>query len=83
MTNYAHNINVYVGKDRQNATQMTATHAAVRSLTRRVEGVGYKLFMDNLFSPDLFDNLHTRDIKCRRTVRQIIKEYQGILTVRY
>jgi hypothetical protein len=32
-------------------------------LTRRVEGVGQKLFMDSLFSSaDLFDDLHTRGI---------------------
>jgi hypothetical protein len=43
MTDCACYINVYLGKDRQNVTQtMTATHVAVRSLTRRVEGVGHK-----------------------------------------
>jgi hypothetical protein len=37
---------------------MTATYVTVKSLTRRNEGVGHKLYMDNFFSfPDLFDNL--------------------------
>jgi hypothetical protein len=39
------------------------TYASVKSLTRRVEGVGHKLYMDNFFfSPDLFDNLQTSAI---------------------
>jgi hypothetical protein len=56
---------VYLGKDRQNVTQMmTATCVAVRSLTRRVEGVDHKLYMDNLFS---FSDMttHTRGINCQ------------------
>ena len=50
---------VYLGKDSQSATDdMTATHATVRHLTSRVEGLGHKLFMDNFFSlPRLFDDL--------------------------
>jgi hypothetical protein len=40
---------------------MTAKHATVKSLTRRVARVGHKLYMDNPFSClDLFDDLHTR-----------------------
>jgi hypothetical protein len=65
-------MNVYFGRDRQNLTEvMTATHATVRSLTRRVEVVDHKLCMDNFFSsPDIFDDLHTRGINCCGTVRQ-------------
>jgi hypothetical protein len=53
---------------------MTATHAIVRSQTRRLERVGHRLFIDNFFSsPDFLDDLHTRDINCYRTVRQNCK----------
>jgi len=49
---------VYLGKDSQSATDdMTTTHATIRHLTPRVEGLGHKLFMDNFFSsPRLFDD---------------------------
>jgi hypothetical protein len=51
--------NVYLGKDRQNATQtMTATHATIRNLTRRVEGVGKCTVFAS--SPDKFDDPYTR-----------------------
>ncbi|PNF19047.1 hypothetical protein B7P43_G11709 [Cryptotermes secundus] len=62
---------VYLGKDRTRASQdVTATHATVRDLCRRIEGVGHKLYMDNFFSsPDLFDELMTKNITCCGTVR--------------
>jgi len=42
---------VYLGKDSRSATDdMTATHATVRHLTCRVEGLGHKLFMDNFIA---------------------------------
>jgi len=42
---------VYLGRDSHSATDdMTATHATVRHLTSRVEGLGHKIFMDNFFS---------------------------------
>jgi hypothetical protein len=58
-TGYTYDIKVYLGKDRQRkAQELTATHATVTELTRKVEGQSHKLFMDNLFSsPDLFDDL--------------------------
>jgi hypothetical protein len=63
---------IYFGKDRQNATQMMA--ASVKRLTRRVEGAGHKLYMDNFYSSlDLFVDLHIRAINCCQTVRQNCK----------
>jgi hypothetical protein len=45
-------------------------NAAVRSVTRRVEGVGNKLYMDSFFSsPDLFDDLYTGGINYCETVK--------------
>jgi hypothetical protein len=39
---------MYLGKQRQHATaQVTATNGTVLQLIRRVEGLGYKIFMDN------------------------------------
>jgi len=56
---YTYDMRVYLGKDSDSATDdMTATHATVRHLTSRVEGLGHKIFMDNFFSsPRLFDDL--------------------------
>ena len=49
---------------------MTATHATVRHLTNRVEGLGHKIFMDNFFSPPrLFDDLDRHKLNSCRTVR--------------
>jgi len=63
---------VYLGKDRQGTAQhLTATHAKVTELTRKVEGRGHKLYMDNFFSsPALFDELaKQKHIYCCGTVR--------------
>jgi hypothetical protein len=47
---------------------VTAAHVTVRSLTRRVEGVGHKLYMDNFFSsPDISYDLNTKGINCYGT----------------
>jgi len=53
---YTYDMSVYLGKDSRSATDdMTATHATVRHLTCRVEGLGHRLFTDNFFSsPRLF-----------------------------
>jgi len=46
---------VYLGTDLHSATDdMTATHASVRRLTSRVEGLGHKIFMDIFFVPKTF-----------------------------
>jgi len=69
--NYTYDMDAYLGKDGQRvAQQLTATHATVTNLTRRVEGVGHKLYMDNFFSsPDLYDDLIQKKIYCCGTVR--------------
>ena len=47
-TGYTYDMKVYLGKDRQRIAQhLTATHATVTILTRKVEGRGHKLYMDN------------------------------------
>ena len=49
---------------------MTTTHATVRHLTCRVEGLGHKLFLDNFFSsPRLFDDLDGHKTNSCWTVR--------------
>jgi len=62
---------VCLGRDSGSATdEMTATHATVRHLTSRVEGLGHKIFMDNFFSsPRLFVDLDRRKINSCGTVR--------------
>jgi hypothetical protein len=68
---YISAMRVYLGKDSHCATDdITATHATARHLTRRVEGLGHKLFMDNFFSsPRLFDDLDRHKINSCGTVR--------------
>ena len=65
-----YDMRVYLGRDSHSATDnMTATHATVRHLTSRVEGLGYKIFMDNFFSsPRPFDDLDRCKINSCRTV---------------
>ena len=70
---YMYDMEVYLGRNSHSATDdMTATHATVRHLTCRVEGLGQKLlvFMDNFFSsPRLYDDLLRRKIHSCGTVR--------------
>jgi len=58
-TVHTYDMKVYLGKDRQRAAQhLTATHATVTNLTKGLEGLGHKSYMDNFFtSPDLPDDL--------------------------
>jgi hypothetical protein len=67
---YTYDMRVYLGKDRAHTTDtMTATHATVAGLTR-IQNMGHKLYMDNFFSsPDLFDNLHSKNINRCGAVR--------------
>jgi len=68
---YTYDMRVYLGRDSHSATyDMAATHTTVRHLTSRVEGLGYKTFMDNFFSsPRLFDDSDRHKINSCGTVR--------------
>jgi len=70
-TGYTYDMTVYLGRDRQHTVQhLTATHATVSELTEKIQGRGHKLYMDSYFSsPDLFDDLATKQIYCCGTVR--------------
>jgi hypothetical protein len=58
-------MSVYLGRDRNRATAtITANHATVSGLTTKIENLGHKLYMDNVFSSDLSDDLHTKAINC-------------------
>jgi len=67
---YTYDMSVYLGQDSHSATDnMTAARATARHLTRRVEGLGHKIFMDKFFSsPRLFDDLETCKINSCGTV---------------
>ena len=56
---YICDLKVYLGKNRQRvAPHLTATHAIVTKLTRKMKGCGHKLYIDNYFSSsNLFDDL--------------------------
>lgn len=68
---YTYDMSVYSGQQSQLVDKnISATHALVLQLVRRIEGVGHKLYMDNYFSsPILFDDLLTRKINSCGTVR--------------
>ena len=52
------------------AHHLNATHATISELTKKIQGHGHKLYMDNyVSSPDLFDDLATKQIYCCGTVR--------------
>jgi len=65
-----YDMKVNLGRDSRSATDdMTATHATVRYLTCKVEGLGHKLIMDTLFSsPRLFDDILRQKIHSYGTV---------------
>ena len=69
---YMYDMKVYLGKDRQHMAQnVTATHATVTELTRKL-GHGQKLYKDNFFSsPILFHDLAKKQIYCCGTVTRI------------
>ena len=71
LTGYTYDMKVYLGKDIQHMAQhVTATHATVTELTRKIEGRGHELYMDNIFSsPELSDDLVKKQIYCCGTFR--------------
>lgn len=68
---YTYDLKVHLGKDRQSTTQrLTAAHAIVTELTRKVEGRGHKLYVNSFFSsPALFDDLMEKKINCCGAVK--------------
>jgi hypothetical protein len=68
-TGYTYDISLF--EQRQcTAQHLTATHATMAELTKKIQGRGHKLYMDNYFSsPVLFDDLATKQIYCSGTVR--------------
>ena len=68
---YTYDMRVYLLRDSHTATdEMNATHTNVRRLTSRVEDLGHKIFMDNLFlSPRRFDDMDRRKINSCVTLR--------------
>jgi hypothetical protein len=51
ISGYTHDKDVFLGKDRTCVTtDMTATHTALKQLTGKVEGLGCKLYMDDIFN---------------------------------
>jgi len=68
---YTYDMKVYWGRELHSATHnITATHATVRHLTCRVEGLGYKISMDNFFSsPRIFNDLERCKMNSCRTVQ--------------
>jgi hypothetical protein len=77
-TGHKYDLEVYLGKDRIRATtDVTVTHATVKQVTRRVQGRGHKLYMDNYFSsPDLYNELTKQKINCHGTERPNCKGRQ-------
>jgi hypothetical protein len=71
-TGYTYDMKVYMGKDRQQSVQdLTASHVTVTELTRKVQGCGHKLYVDNFFFLPLrlFEDLAMTKIYCCGTVR--------------
>ena len=71
MHGYTYDMELYLGKDRKQATSdMTATHATVKHLSRKVRGCGHKLYMDsNYSSPDFYSDLTKDKVNFCSTVR--------------
>ena len=59
---YVYDMAVYLGNQLLNAaSHITSTHQTVVRLTRKLEGAGHKLLMENyLLSHQLFSDLHDR-----------------------
>jgi hypothetical protein len=68
---YTYDLKVHLGKDRQSTAQrLTAARAIVTELTRKVEGHGHKLYVNDFFSsPALFDDLAKKKVNCCGAVK--------------
>jgi hypothetical protein len=57
---YTYAIKIYLRKAKWHKVQdLTPTHAKVTELTQKLEEHSHRLYMDNFFSPPLFDDLAT------------------------
>jgi hypothetical protein len=59
---------------------MNMTYITVKNLSRRVDGVDYKVYTDNFASfADLLDNLKTTTVNWFGTLRRNLRGCQGII----
>jgi hypothetical protein len=73
VTGYTYNMSEKLRKDMLNATQMTATHATVKSFTRGMEGVAHKLMWTISFALQLY-LLTCTDENCKGMPRDFDKD---------
>ena len=60
-TGYTYDMTVYLGRDRQRTAQrLTATHATVSELTKKIQGRGHKLYMDITSRPQTYSMIWPR-----------------------
>ena len=56
-----YDMTVYLGRDRQRTAQrLTATHATVSELTKKIQGRGHKLYMDITSRPQTYSMIWPR-----------------------
>jgi Ni,Fe-hydrogenase I cytochrome b subunit len=83
MTSYISDMNVYLGKDWQSATQsMTVTHATLKSHIRRMEVVDHKIYIQFLLL-SIFISCTQELSTVIELSNRIVKECQGTLVARH